>query len=129
MNEKKVLSTNLRLNLEKEAHRRAWDCLKALREKTGKSYTQVIIDAVIDYYDRQEHPHASPYSQTRDREDALFQRIQEAIAEGQHDAAAVNGGNMNLSGRATTPLSPPVTVTDAQREASINVALAFVDSL
>ena len=124
MNEKKVVGTNLRLNLEKEAHRRAWDCLKDLRRKAGKSYTQIIIDAVIDYYDRQERMHANPYSETR--EDAFFQRIQEAITEGQHGVAAlgVNGG---LEG-ATTPFSPPESVTEAQREASINVALEFADS-
>ena len=129
---KGIISTNLRLNLEKEADRRAWGYLRQLSRKEHKSYTQIIIAAVTDFYDRQELLLTDPYLETREKEDAFLQRILDVIAKGQQDTAALsmNGGLVSLlPGTAVPPPSSPVSVTDAEREEAINAALDFVNSL
>ena len=125
-----IVSTNLRLNMEKEADRRAWDCLRQLGRKTHKSYTQIIIAAVTDFYDRQERLLTDSYLETREKEDAFLQRILEVIVKGRQDAATlrVNEGLLNLLQGTTVPPSPPLSVKDAEREAAIDIALDFVNS-
>jgi len=126
---KEIVSTNLRLNLAKEADRLAWDYLQKLGSKANKSYTQIIITAVIEYYDRHERLLTDPYFETREKEDAFLQRIQDAVAKGQQDAATlgVNAGLLNLLQGATVPPSPTPSAADAKREEWIDVALAFAD--
>jgi hypothetical protein len=72
---KEIVSTNLRLNLAKEADRLAWDYLQKLGSKANKSYTQIIITAVIEYYDRQERLLTDSYLETREKEDAFLQHV------------------------------------------------------
>jgi len=126
---KEVVSTNLRLNLSKEADRLAWDYLQKLGSKANKSYTQIIITAVIEYYDRQERLLTDPYLETREKEDAFLQRIQDAVAKGLQDAATlgVNAGLLNLLQGTPAPPPPASSDTDAKREEWIDVALAFAD--
>ena len=128
---KGIVSTNLRLNLEKEADRLAWDYLQKLGSKANKSYTQIIITAVIEYYDRQERLLTDPYLETREKEDAFLQHVLEVIAKGLQDATAlgVNGGLLNLLQGTTAPPSPTSSDTDAKQEEWIDVALAFADGL
>ena len=128
---KEIVSTNLRLNLAKEADRLAWDYLQKLGSKANKSYTQIIITAVIEYYDRQERLLTDPYLETREKEDAFLHRILDTIAKGQQDAAAmrINEGLLTLLHGTTVPPSPPPSVTDAERDAAIDAALDFVNSL
>jgi len=130
---KRIVSTNLRLNLEKEADRRAWEYLQQLGRKEHKSYTQIIITAVTDFYDRQERFLADPYLETREKEDAFLQRILEVIEKGLQGAAGLgmNGGLLSLLQGITAPAPPPtpLAATDTEREEAINVALDFVNSL
>jgi hypothetical protein len=127
---KKSVSTNLRLNLEKEADRWAWENLQRLGRDTHKSYTQVIIAAINDFYDRQKRLTTDPYLETREKEDAFLQSVLETIAKGLQGAAALGaaGEQSRLwQGFAVSP-SASIPGGDAGQEETINAALDFVNS-
>jgi len=69
------ISTNIRLNLDKEADRRAWEYLQNMDRKKYKSYSCAIVTAVNDYFDRQERLAADPYLETREKEDAFLKKV------------------------------------------------------
>jgi hypothetical protein len=127
---KKVVSTNLRLNLKKEADRRAWENLQRLGRDTHKSYTQVIIMAINDFYDRQMRLIADPYLETREKEDAFLQSVLETITKGLQGTAALGmteGMQTPLQGITTTNTAS-VSASNVEREDAINAALDFVNS-
>ena len=126
----RVARTVLRMNLEKEADRRAWEYLQRLDRKAYKSYSHAIVTAINDFFDRQEHLLNDTYLETREKEDAFLQRVLEAIAKGIQEAAALGmtGGMQTPLQGITATRTASVSVSDAEREAAINIALDFVNS-
>jgi len=116
---KRIARTVLRMNLEKEADRRAWTYLQRLDRKAHKSYSHAIVTAINDFFDRQERLLNDSYLETREKEDAFMQRVLEAIAKGLQGTAALQ----------TTTKTASVPATDVEREEVINAALDFVNSL
>lgn len=47
--ERKIINTNIRLNLLDEADRQAWEYLQTMNRKKYKSYTRAVVAAVNDY--------------------------------------------------------------------------------
>ena len=47
-----IRSTNLRLNLEKDLQRKAWEYLQAMDKQEFRSYSHAIALALVDYFDR-----------------------------------------------------------------------------
>ena len=45
-------NTNLRFNLDKELHRKAWNYLQIMDREKFPSYSQAVIIALVDYFDR-----------------------------------------------------------------------------
>ena len=72
MNKQKVY-TNIRLNLDREADRKAWEYLRNMDRKKYKSYSRAIVTAVNDYFDRQERMKKDHYLETREKEDAFLE--------------------------------------------------------
>jgi len=128
---KRVARTVLRMNLEKEADRRAWEHLQRLDRNAHKSYSHAIITAINDFFDRQERLLNDSYLETREKEDAFLQRVLETMVKGVQETAALDtiGGLPNRLQRITAPPFPLVSVTDTDREKAINAALDFVNSL
>ena len=116
---KRIARTVLRMNLEKEADRRAWAYLQRLDRKAHKSYSHAIVTAINDFFDRQERILNDSYLETREKEDAFLQRVLETIAKGLQGTAALH----------TTTKAASVPASDAEREEVINAALDFVNSL
>jgi len=127
----KIARTVLRMNLEKEADRRAWEHLRRLDRKAHKSYSHAIITAVNDFFDRQERHLNDPYLVTKEKEDAFLQRIMETIAKGLQETVALDttGGLSNRSQGITATNTDSLAVSDAEREKAIDAALDFVNSL
>ena len=67
---------NLRFNLEKESHRAAWDYLRNRDAQKFSSYSQTVITALIDFFDRY---YEDPEAEARKHEDELIQRITDAV--------------------------------------------------
>ena len=70
---KKSINTNIRLNLDNEDDRWAWERLQHLDRKLYKSYTRAIVVALNDFFDRQERMANDPYLETREKEPAIAQ--------------------------------------------------------
>ena len=124
---KKIVNTNIRLNLDNADDRRAWERLQHLDRKLYKSYTRAIVVALNDFFDRQERMANDPYLETREKEDAFLRKVLDTVERGLLSAIA-SGGPVTLSVSATATPSPrsPAAVS-VQAEAD-KAALAFLDS-
>ena len=70
-----IRCTNLRLNMDKELHRKAWELLQGMDKKRYRSYSQFIAEAIIEYADRLEEHDSDPYLETREKEEQFVSRI------------------------------------------------------
>lgn len=80
--ERKIINTNIRLNLLDEADRQAWEYLQTMNRKKYKSYTRAVVAAVNDYFGREYEKEKDSYLETREKEDAFLRQVQNAIKEG-----------------------------------------------
>ena len=74
-----IRNTNLRFNLNKEKHRRAWEHLQRMDKRIFKSHSNAAIDALNDYFDRYYKTQDDPYLETREREEQFIERIVAAV--------------------------------------------------
>ena len=74
-----IRNTNLRFNLNKEKHRRAWEHLQHMDKHIFKSHSNAAIDALNDYFDRYYKTQDDPYLETREREEQFIERIVAAV--------------------------------------------------
>lgn len=80
--ERKVINTNIRLNLADEQDRRAWEYLQSMDRKKYKSYTRAVVAALNHYFEQEYRREEDPYLETREKEDAFLERVLEAVKEG-----------------------------------------------
>ena len=83
---KQIYTTTLRLNLEKEADREAWEHLRQVDRKQYHSVNSAVIAAVNAYFSRKEQLEADPYLETREKEDAFLEKVMETLQEGLRQA-------------------------------------------
>ena len=74
-----IRNTNLRFNLNKEKHRRAWEHLQHMDKRKFKSHSNAAINALNDYFDRYYKTQDDPYLETREREEQFIGRIVTAV--------------------------------------------------
>ena len=74
-----IRNTNLRFNLNKEKHRRAWEHLQHMDKHIFKSHSNAAIDALNDYFDLYNKAQDDPYLETREREEQFVERIVTAV--------------------------------------------------
>ena len=70
-----IRNTNLRLNMEKETHRRAWEYLQTMAKGQFKSYSNVIAMALVEFFERKAKLQDDPYFETREREERFIRQI------------------------------------------------------
>lgn len=80
--ERKIINTNIRLNLCEEQDRQAWEYLQTMDREKYKSYTKAVVAALNDYFSRMYRNEADPYLETREKEDEFLERVETAIREG-----------------------------------------------
>ena len=51
--ERKIINTNIRLNLCDEQDRQAWEYLQTMDREKYKSYTRAVVVALNDYFSRE----------------------------------------------------------------------------
>ena len=76
---KNVKSLCIRFNLLKSKDKSAWDILHNLDKKKWKSYSNAVILAVTDFFDRQSKKETDPYFETREREERFVGEIVFAV--------------------------------------------------
>ena len=127
---KQIVSTNIRFNLEKGADRTAWEHLQQRDKRRYRSYSQAVIAAVNDYFERRGRLDADPYLETREKEDAFLLRVLETIRAGLNQSTPVNAADTLLrllQGAQPQPMQVEEALQEGQQEAD-EAALDFVDS-
>ena len=125
----RIVSTNIRFNLEKEADRTAWEYLQHRDKKQHRSYSRAVIAAVNDYFERRGRLASDPYLETREKEDAFLLRVLETIWAGFDHAAPVGPANtlLNLLQNFQTQSAPVENVAQEDQQEADEAALDFVD--
>ena len=129
MSKDRIVSTNIRFNLDKKPDRTAWEYLQRRDKRQHRSYSKAVIAAVNDYFERQERLVADPYLETREKEDAFLQRVLETIRAGlsQSDPMSTTDVFLKLlQGIQAQPTQAEAVSREDQQEAD-DTALDFVD--
>ena len=127
---KRIVSTNIRFNLEKEADQSAWECLQQRDKRQYRSYSKAVIAAVNNYFERRGRLDADPYLETREKEDAFLLRVLETVRAGFDHAAPVGSANtlLNLLQNISPQPASAENVVQEDQQESDDAALDFVDS-
>ena len=141
--ERKIINTNIRLNLCEEHDRQAWEYLQTMDREKYKSYTRAVVMALNDYFSREYRNAADPYLETREKEDAFLERVETAIRDGVKESVPMamaknllemlvpfvkeSAERNSLSDMARTTEQPENEITednlDWENEADMDVAL------
>lgn len=117
-----LFTTTLRFNLNREDDRRA---LEYLRSADGySSYSRAVIAAVNDHFSRMEKMKDDPYLETREKEDAFLQRVQETIEKSLSAAPA-----LQLAQFFQNVQSPPVQEASPEDDENFETVMDFINSL
>ena len=137
--ERKIINTNIRLNLCDEQDRQAWEYLQTMDREKYKSYTRAVVVALNDYFSREYRNEADPYLETREKEDAFLERVETAIRAMAKNLIEMlvpfvkeSVGEINLSDRTLTMEKTDGEIAednlDWEKEADMDAALDFADS-
>ena len=144
--ERRIINTNIRLNLCDEQDRKAWEYLQTMDRQKYKSYTKAVVAALNDYFEREYRNEEDPYLETREKEDAFLERVETAIRNGVKESVPMamaknlfellvpfvkeTAGEKELSDLAEEKASEQHTedMTDWEQEADLDAALDFADS-
>ena len=130
---KNIKSLCIRFNLLKNKDKSAWDILHELDKKKWKSYSNTVILAVTDFFDRQRKTESDPYFETREREERfvgeIVSAVEKAINEEIPKFLSFCFGEIirqygEMGGRSPTPA--PITATE-QKDVSENTLSADND--
>lgn len=127
---RRIVSTNIRFNLEKEADRTAWEYLQHRDKKQYRSYSRAVITAVNDYFERRGRLVSDPYLETREKEDAFLLRVLETIRAGFDHAMPVGTADtlLNLLQNIPPQLASAENMAQEDQQEADDIALDFVDS-
>ena len=146
--ERKIINTNIRLNLCDEQDRQAWEYLQTMDREKYKSYTRAVVVALNDYFSREYRNEADPYLETREKEDAFLERVETAIRDGVKESVpmamakhlleilapfvkeSVGGSNRTNGTLTVEKIDGEITEDnlDWKKEADMDAALDFADS-
>ena len=129
----RIINTNIRLNLDKEEDRRAWERLQRLDRTQYKSYSRAVIAALNDFFDRQERMETDAYLETREKENAFLQKVLDTIERGLRNTAGPGfqlQANTSEPNAASTAFRKEAEKADSDKERieTEESLLDFIDS-
>ena len=126
---KRIVSTNVRFDLEKEPDQTAWEYLQRRDKRQYRSYSRAVIAAVNDYCERRGRLAADPYLETREKEDAFLHRVLETIRDGLTHAVPTNALDtlLHLLQDIQSQMGANVEVSQRDQQEADDMALDFVD--
>ena len=122
MKNRRIINTNIRLDMTRDADRHAYERLSTMDRKKYKSYSRLVVIAVNEYFERQERLADDPYLETRAKEDAFLQRVIDTVREAARELLPLG----LLSG--IVQVAQQTSAMDHQVEDSADDALEFADS-
>ena len=121
----KIFTTTLRLNLENENDRRAYEYLRSMNRTQYKSYSSAIVAAINDHFSRQECLADDPFLETRERQEAFFSEVKDTIRESLQTSGAGLGG----LGTLLQNIKPAPQSDETMSEEAFDTAMDFINSL
>ena len=121
----RIFTTTLRLNLENEDDRRAWEYLRAMDRTRYRSYSSAIVTAINDHFSRQERLADDPFLETRERQNAFLCEIKDTIRESLQTTGAGLGGLAALLQSAQPAPRPDETMS----EDAFDTEMDFINGL
>ena len=119
-----IKETTLRLDLEKEADRKAWEYLQNRDKNKYKSYSRTVIIAINEYFERQERLQNDPYLETREKEEAFLREVMNTIRSTLSGYSAI-GGLLQLLQQSAPQAPPPAANTEEDISAALDFAGSF----
>ena len=83
---RKIINTNIRLDLSREDDRKAYEYLLHMDRKEYKSYTRAVVAAINDFFSRREKKENDPFLESREKEDRFLRQVLDTISESIHQA-------------------------------------------
>ena len=120
-----IFTTTLRLNLDNEDDRRAWEYLRGMDRTRYRSYSSAIVTAINDHFYRQERLADDPFLETRERQDAFLREIKDTIWESLQTSGAGFGGLAALLRNVQPAPQPDETMS----EEAFDTAMDFINGL
>ena len=121
----RIFTTTLRLNLENEDDRRAWEYLRSMDRTRYRSYSSAIVTAVNNHFSRQERLADDPFLETRERQEAFLSEIKDTIWESLQTSGVGIGG---LAALLQSAQSAPKQ-DEAMSEEAFDTAMNFINGL
>ena len=121
----RIFTTTLRLNLDNEEDRRAWEYLQHRDRKQYRSYSSAVVAAVNDHFSRKERLAADPFLETRERQEAFLQEVKDTIRENMQTSGASLG---SLAALMQSVQSVPQQ-DETMSEDAFDTAMDFISSL
>ena len=121
----RIFTTTLRLNLDNEEDRRAWEYLQHRDRKQYRSYSSAVVAAVNDHFSRKERLAADPFLETRERQDAFLQEVKNTIRENMQTSGDSLG---SLAALMQSVQSVPQQ-DETMSEDAFDTAMDFISSL
>ena len=128
MKNRRIINTNIRLDMTRDADRHAYERLATMDRKKYKSYSKAIIVSINDHFDREQRLRDDPYLETRQKEDEFLQRIEAAVQRGLQ-AYAPSDPRPSPHPEHGAPPATPTLEAPSVDEDSLAEAMAFIDSL
>ena len=123
-----TINTNIRLNLNREEDRQAWEYLQNMDRSRYKSYSRAVVAALNDHFGRLERLRDDPYLETREKEDAFLQRVMDAVNHTLEQTAPALGFSGLVSLLQSAVQSTEKPASRGQAEDLTDMALDFADS-
>ena len=120
-----IYTTTLRLNLDNEDDRRAYEYLRQMDRTRYKSYSAAVVAAINDHFERETRLSDDPFLETRERQEAFLQEIKDTVREALKSAPLGLDALASLL-QASQPAAPPKTELS---EESLDTAMDFIDQL
>lgn len=118
---KDIRNTNIRFNLDNPLHQKAWAYLQSMDKKKFKSYSHVIILALVDFFDRYYRQQDDPYFETREREERFVQQIVDEVGKNirLYMPQFMIRDNEKINNR-------PIAVQEPEEEENIDIDWSFI---
>ena len=121
----KIFTTTLRLNLDNEDDRRAYDYLRSMDRTRYRSYSSAIVTAINGHFPRQERLTDDPFLETRERQEAFLEEVKDMIRENLQTSGASIGGLATL----LQSVQPAPQQDEAMSEEAFDTAMDFINGL
>lgn len=117
-----IYTTTLRLNLDNEDDRRAYEYLRQMDRTHYKSYSAAIVTAINDHFEREARLADDPFLETRERQEAFLREIKDTVQ------SALQATPLGLGALASL-LQPVQKAAPEFSEESLDTAMDFIDRL